>query len=59
VKRYNVMIREVHVSHREVSAESEAEAIEKVADGEGEETFLEYSHTMGKDHWTVETKEDE
>lgn len=58
MKRYNVLIREVHVSHREVSAESEAEAIEKVANGEGEETYLEYSHTMNKDHWTVEIKED-
>ena len=52
--KYNVLIREVHVSHRTVEADSEGEAIEKVAGGEGEETYLEYSHTLDTEAWTVE-----
>jgi hypothetical protein len=51
--KYNVMIREVHVSHRTVDAKDEKEAIEKAGE-EGEETYLEYSHTLNKDMWTVE-----
>lgn len=53
-KKFTVLVREVHVSHREVEADSEAEALEKVAGGEGDETFLEYSHTLDTNTWQVE-----
>jgi hypothetical protein len=55
--KYNVMIREVHVSHRTVEAEDEKEAIEQA--GGGTETYLEYSHTLDPDTWTVEKIEEE
>lgn len=55
MKKYWVAIREVHVSHREVEAESREEAMELAEDAE--ESFLEYSHTMDREHWTVEEME--
>ena len=51
-KKYRVQIREVYVSHREVEADNEAEALE-YAQGI-EEDFLEYSHTLGQETWTIE-----
>lgn len=50
--KFNVLIREVHVSHREVEAETEAEAMKLAEDAE--EHFLEYSHTLDRETWTVE-----
>lgn len=56
-KLYYVHIREVHVSTREVEADSPEEALEKVKDGDGEETMCEYSHTLDDETWTVEDAE--
>ncbi len=53
-KLYNVLVREVHVSIMQIAAFSPAEAIKLVNDGDGEEMFLEYSHTLDQDTWTVE-----
>jgi hypothetical protein len=50
--KYLVLIREVHVSHRLVEADSEQEALE--FSGDGEEVMCEYSHTLPKETWTVE-----
>ena len=52
--KYLVQVREVHISHREIEAESAEQALSFVADQDGEETFLEYSHTLDPDLWTVE-----
>lgn len=54
--KYRVLIREVHVSHRIVEANSESEALELA--GDGEEDYCEYSHTLSKDTWTVEKEKD-
>lgn len=53
LKKYTVLRREVHVDHVEVIAASAAKAIEKVADGDGESVFTEYSHTLDQDTWQV------
>lgn len=53
---YFVLVREVHVSHREVEADSPEQALDKAQQGEGDEVFLEYSHTMDRDTWTVEKR---
>jgi len=50
--QYIVLIREVHVSHRLVEANSPEEAKENA--GDGMEVFCEYSHTLSQDTWTVE-----
>lgn len=58
--KFNVMVREVHVSHRHVNAEGKEEAIEKVANcDENDEVYLEYSHTLDSETWTVEEVKDE
>lgn len=49
---FRVLIREVHVSHRMVEAETAEEAMEEA--GECEEHHLEFSHTLDTDEWTVE-----
>jgi predicted transcriptional regulator YheO len=51
---YRVGVREVHVSTREIDAESPEEALDKVQEDEGEEVMCEYSHTLDRDVWTVE-----
>jgi len=56
MKRYRVSIREVHVSHRLIDANSPQDAIKRVGD-EGEEEFCEYSHTLPENTWTVEEAE--
>lgn len=53
--KFNVLIREVHVSHREVEAPTKEEAMKVASDAE--EHFLEYSHTLDQDTWTVERKD--
>jgi hypothetical protein len=52
-----VGVREVHVSHRIVSVDDtdnpgneSPEDLAKSKAGDGEEIFLEYSHTMDKEH---------
>lgn len=54
--KYIVQVREVHISHREVEANSPEEAKELVSNGDDTEVYLEYSHTLGSDTWTVEKK---
>ena len=58
--KYIVLVREVHISHREVEANNEEEAKSKVYHGQPatEETYLEYSHTLDRWYWTVEEAED-
>ena len=56
MKLWRVLIREVHVSHRLVEACSIQEAMEKA--GDGEETYMEYSHTLPKNTWTAEVEPD-
>lgn len=53
MKRYYVGIREIHVSTRLVEAASPDEALEK-ATSVDDEVYCEYSHTMDREHWTVE-----
>ena len=55
--KFVVNIREVHVSSREIEAESAEEALRLVKDGEGEEILCEYSHTLDEDTWTVDVAE--
>jgi hypothetical protein len=55
--RFVVLVKEVHTSHMEIHADSKEEAIEKVANGEGEEVHEEYSHTLDTDEWEVLTSE--
>jgi hypothetical protein len=50
--KYRVLIREVHVSHRVVEAETPEQAMELA--GDANDTFTEYSHSLPKDTWTVE-----
>jgi len=53
---FNVLVREVWVSHRRVQAKSAEEAMAIASDDltETEETYREYSHTLEPDSWTVE-----
>lgn len=50
--KFYVCIREVHVSHRIVEADTPEQAKELA--GDAPEDYLEYSHTLDKEHWTVE-----
>jgi hypothetical protein len=52
--KYYIGIREVHVSTVFVEADSEEEALDKAAEGESEEVMLEYSHTMDREHFTID-----
>lgn len=58
-KRYTILIREVHVAHHTVSANSKEEAVKMVKDGESCEEYIEYSHTMDDDTWQIEEVKDE
>jgi predicted transcriptional regulator YheO len=51
--KYLVEIREVHVSTREVEADSAQEALELTSDGAGDEMMLEYSHTLDRETWRI------
>jgi hypothetical protein len=53
--KYIVQIREVHIQEVLIEAESEQEAINKVADGDGQylDNSLEYSHTLPRETFTV------
>jgi len=52
--KYTVLRREVHISHQEIEADSVEDAINRVVDGEGDEVYFEYSHTLDSDIWSVE-----
>jgi hypothetical protein len=54
---YIIGIREVHVSTVSVEADSEEEALDLAVDGAGEEIILEYSHTMDREHFSIEREE--
>lgn len=58
-KPFLVGVREVHVSHRRVFADSAKEARDLYVNGhdEGDEVFCEYSHTLDPEHFTVEPDE--
>lgn len=45
MKKFRVLIPEVHYSHRIIEAETPEEARERAGE-EGEEVYLEYSHTI-------------
>ena len=59
-KKFYVGIREIHVSTREVYAETAEEAMAIIVNGveDGEEIMCEYSDTMDPDTWTVEEATD-
>ncbi len=57
MRKYRVLVREVHIRTVEVVAESEKDAIDRVHSGEGDGIDFEYSHTMSIDTWTVEIPE--
>lgn len=52
---YLVHVREVHIQTFQVKAANAADAVRRVADGEGRtlEAF-EYSHTLDPETWTAE-----
>lgn len=50
---YHVGIREVHVSHREVEADTPEEAMSLAEEDLDTEFQLEYSYTMVRPTWTV------
>ena len=54
--KFNVLVAELHYSFREVEAKDEEDAKRQIVDGEtdGDEVFLEYSHTLDPEHWKVE-----
>ena len=56
MKTYTVNVREVHVNSYTVKAESEDEAKDLVADGQGDmmDDMLEFSHSLDTDCWTVD-----
>lgn len=58
MKTFIVSVREVHVSHRQVEADSPEDAIQRVQDGEDEEISMEYSHSLETDTWTVVEEKD-
>lgn len=57
MRKFNVIVKEVHTRTIEVEAETATEAIEKannvIEEGENE-INLEYSHTMDCSDWDVE-----
>jgi hypothetical protein len=55
MKKYNVAVREVHISHREVEVPDDAsrEEILKAAE-DFEDDYLEYSHTLDSEYTTIE-----
>lgn len=55
--KYTVLVREVHVSHMVVEADSPEEAIKKIKDGDGDEATCEYSHTLDSETWSVDDAE--
>lgn len=58
MKKYRVYVPEVHYQAYLIEAESESEAIDLVADMQGEiqENDFSYSHTLDKDKYKVEVE---
>jgi hypothetical protein len=54
MKTYIVKVPEMYLSHMEVKADSEEEAIAKVSDGEGTEVHLEFMHTLESPDFVAE-----
>lgn len=54
--KYYIGIREIHVSTVLVEASSMEEALTLASAGAGEELSLEYSHTLDREHFTVERR---
>ena len=56
MKKYCIGVREVWIQLVTIEAESEVEAIDAIAGGDGEqaEEGIEYSHTLDPETWTVE-----
>ena len=54
MKKFVVLVREVHVSHMVVEATTDEQAKMKVKEGLGEERMCEYSHTLEDSLWSVE-----
>lgn len=60
VKKFRVLVPEVHYAHHVVEAETKEDAIQKVMSGKGELDYLEYSHNHGEiDSDQVTEEEDE
>lgn len=57
MKKYRVSIKEVHISHMLVEADSPEEAKEKIIEGEGVEVSLEYDDILEIGD-VIEEKED-
>lgn len=57
--KYEVRVLEVHYQPIIIEAESELEAIELVAEGDGEELELEYGYTLDSDSWTAHELKEE
>jgi len=56
--KFIVEVREVWVQPVEIEAETEEEAIKRVADAEGDwDGQAEYSHTLDPETWTIHKKE--
>lgn len=55
MKKYNVAVREVYISHREVEVPdgTSLEEILKAAE-DFEDDYLEYSHTLDSEYTTIE-----
>lgn len=49
---YRVLVREVHLSHRVIEADTPEAALDMA--GDELEVKLEYSHTLDQSMWTVE-----
>jgi hypothetical protein len=58
VKKYAVLVREVWIQVYHIEANSQEEAIQKVAMGEGTiaDGVIEYSHQLSSGSWTAEEK---
>ena len=54
MKKYVVLVQEIHYAHMAIEANSEEEAVNLVRDGEGEQIELEYSSTNDPDTWNVQ-----
>ena len=52
--KFNVLVREVHVSIHEAEADTFEDAIRMVNEGKTVEVALEYSHQLNEDTWSVE-----
>jgi hypothetical protein len=57
MKTYIVKVPEMYLSHMEVDANSEEDAIAKVSNGEGTEVYLEFMHTLESPDFVAETFE--